>query len=212
VAVVAVVMGGWFVTRREAVAVAPPAAQLVDVPAQVSEAEAVSEYRVESDPPGAALWVDGEFHGNAPGVLRVPRGVAVKVRLELPAHRPIELDLRADGAPHPFFLPLTALRPTGRVRFAIEDDERLWVDGVLVAQGLVVLPLEGGSPHRYSRERGGQLSAEQAVVVAPGAFIDAETRRPLRSSQRRSSSQRRRPQGLRSASQRRRPQGLRSQP
>ncbi len=136
---------------------------------------APSEYSVKSEPPGAALWLDGVFSGNAPGRLTLPQGQRFTLRLELPAHRPLEVELRADGQPHPLYLPMTSDKFLGRVQFDLADATRLWLDDVLVAEGRVELPVEANRTHHFQLEQGGQRSASQDVRVLTG---EVKTLRP----------------------------------
>ena len=160
---------------REAPEPEPVVAQPLDVPSGESPRPLVeaapapdlppSEYAVTSDPPGAALWIDGEFRGNAPGKLVLPQGARFALRLELPAHQPATLDLNADGAPHPLSVPMKSDKTLGRLRFDVSDETRVWLDGVLVAQGRVELPVEANRTHRFQLEVDGRRSAEQKVMV-----------------------------------------------
>jgi serine/threonine-protein kinase len=124
-----------------------------------------SEYAVTSEPPGAALWVDDEFRGNTPGRLTLPQGRGFQLRLELPAHRRVVVDLDADGAPHPLHLRLVSDKTLGRARFDLSDETRLWLDGVLVAQGRVELPVEANVTHHFQLEVGGVRSPDQLLSV-----------------------------------------------
>ena len=81
------------------------------------------------------------------------------------AHRPTVINLDADGAPHPLNLKLTSDKTLGRVRFELPDETRLWLDGVLVAQGRVELPVEANVTHHFQLEAGGVRSREQNVFV-----------------------------------------------
>lgn len=135
-----------------------------------------SDYAVTSEPPGAALWVDGQFRGNTPGTLTLPQDGKHALRLELPAHKAIELELKADGEKHPLFLPLTTTsRALGHVRFDVSDDTRVWLDDALVAEGRLELPVEANVPHHFQLERGGVRSAAQPLQVGVG---EVKTLRP----------------------------------
>lgn len=89
-----------------------------------------SEYAIKSEPPGAALWINHEFRGNAPGQLTLPQGEVFSLHLELPAHKPVDLDVRPDGAPHPFTFTLQSDKTLGGVRFDVSEETRIWLDGV----------------------------------------------------------------------------------
>ena len=154
-----------------------PALPVVDEPPVVPQAEPrslveeapqplpPSEYTVRSAPPGAALWIDDEFRGNTPGRLTLPQGKRFSLRLELPAHHSKVVELEADGAAHPLMLSLTSDKTLGRVRFDLSDETKLWLDGVLVAQGRVELPVEANVTHHFQLELGGVRSPEQKVLV-----------------------------------------------
>ena len=147
----------------------PPVRRLVEeaepVPAVAGPA---SDYAVTSEPAGAALWIEGVFRGNAPGALSLPQGKTFTLRLVLPAHEMREVSLTADGSPHPLAVVLKSQKRLGRVRFAIEDHERVWLDGELVAEGQIELPVEAEVPHSLQLEAGGVRGEVQTFSVGAG--------------------------------------------
>lgn len=54
--------------------------------------------RIETDPPGASIFVDGGFVGTTPTAFRLPPKQRVQLRLDLPGHFPVDTVLeRAPG-------------------------------------------------------------------------------------------------------------------
>ncbi|MFT3712063.1 MAG: protein kinase [Archangium sp.] len=129
-----------------------------------------SEYAVQTSPPGAALWLDGQFRGNAPGTLALEGNGKATLHLELPAHVPLDVPLVPDGKPHPLTLRLTRA-PDVTLAFAtfeVLDDDVLWLDDVLVARGPIRLPVEAGKTHRWEVERGGTRLEGRGFSLSTG--------------------------------------------
>jgi hypothetical protein len=64
-----------------------------------------------------------------------------------------------------------ALTPTARlgvVRFEVPDTTRLWLDGALVAEGSLELPIEADVRHTLEVEENGRRSAPQPLTVKEG--------------------------------------------
>jgi len=98
----------------------------------------------------------------------LPQGKVFTLRLLLPAHEPREVSLTADGLPHPLVVVLQSQKQLGRVRFAIDDRERAWLDGELVAEGQLELPVEADVPHSLQLEAGGVRGEVQTFSVTSG--------------------------------------------
>jgi hypothetical protein len=129
-----------------------------------------SDYAVQTSPPGAALWLDGQFRGNTPGTLTLEGNTKGTLHLELPAHEPLELELEPDGKPHPLTLRLAPKKGAvlAWATFDLDDDMTVWLDDVLVAQGRVRLPVEAGVEHSWRVERDGHRSAARTFTLEAG--------------------------------------------
>jgi hypothetical protein len=128
-----------------------------------------SDFTVQTSPPGAALWLDGEFRGNAPGTLTLQGAQDATLHLELPGHLAKDVPLKVDGKPHPLTLRLEP-KPGAKLawgNFELPDDATLWLDNFLVAKGRVRLPLEAGMEHTWEVERAGQRSEPRTVTLEP---------------------------------------------
>ncbi|GMU60017.1 MAG: hypothetical protein AMXMBFR34_17800 [Myxococcaceae bacterium] len=108
-------------------------------------------YLLSSTPPGAALWVDGQHLGFAPGRLALPLGRRYEVRLTLPCHHPETLRLSPDEDAVDAPLTVTLLRTSAPLAVAavrsVPDDSLVLLDAQPVARTPAEVPLEANRRH-----------------------------------------------------------------
>jgi hypothetical protein len=179
VVVAAVVVVSW-----SRAAAPPPEPVQVEAPATVvaggltetppAAAAEPAQWRVDTEPSGAALWIDGEFQGNAPGTLTLPPGRSYVIEARLPGHRASRLEVTpAAGEERSSTLRLARTgEPLGVLRLEVPDDVVLLVDGAPVARGGRDLPVPAGRALSLQLETAGGRTSPQAV-----RFEEGEVRR-----------------------------------
>jgi len=127
--------------EREPAAPAPAKEQrpAAEPPAQKP---ARAELRLASDPPGAAVSVDGRYRGAAPVRLSLEAGKAHRLLLLKPGHRAVTKTIRPGAGQEALTVSLPAL--AGLVEFDLQPkDAEIWVAGRRMrpdAQGRLSLP------------------------------------------------------------------------
>jgi serine/threonine protein kinase len=173
----AVVAGvGWSRAEKEPVEPAPePEVPSTLVPGGLTEAPpavpaAPASWRLDSEPPGAALWIDGEFQGSAPGTLTLPPGRSYAVEARLPGHVPARQEFTPSaGEERSSTLRLAATgEPLAVLRLEVPDDVVLLVDGAPVARGGRDLPVPAGRSLSLQLQTAGGRTAPQAVRFEEG--------------------------------------------
>ncbi len=132
----------------------------------VAREKRTGSLRVESEPPGATLWVDGEPAGTTPQRIKRLEAGRHEIRLEYPKHEPYEKEVRivageeltvtAVLTPRPGLLTITSAPPGAEISLDGKIQAKTqWSGEVAAGEHRVIIRLAGRIPH------------EEVVTVPP---------------------------------------------
>jgi formylglycine-generating enzyme required for sulfatase activity len=132
----------------------------------VAREKRTGSLRIESEPPGASLWVDGEQVGTTPERIKRLAAGRHEIRLTYPKYEPYEETVHivageeqtvtAVLTPRPGLLTITSAPPGGEI----------WVDGKIRAKTQWSGEVAAGE-HRVIIRLPGRIPAEEVVTVPP---------------------------------------------
>jgi serine/threonine protein kinase len=131
---------------------------------------------VKSDPPGAALFIDGRAQPTpTPAVVHVAHAAELAVRLEKAGYRPHDEILHLDGAAAERALAIRLVPLPGTLRVHSPVSDVAWrLDGAPVGSGTLALDDLAAGAHHLRAEARGFEPREETVTLTGGATTVVE--------------------------------------